>query len=97
MPCAVGCLALFFPRVILVLVWLFGDGWLQAAFSGMLMPILGFLFLPLTTLAYAWAWHAGDGNITLPLWSLSMASRIVGQSEGSGWARAGMSPMWSCV
>lgn len=64
MPCAIGCLALCFPRVILVLVWLFGNGWLQGAYNGLLMPILGFIFLPLTTLAYAWAWHAGGGTIS---------------------------------
>jgi len=26
-------------------------------------PLLGFFFLPLTTLAYAWAWHSGGGTI----------------------------------
>lgn len=65
MPCLVGCLALFFPRLAIILVWLFGGGWLQAAYSHMhvIWPVLGFFFLPLTVLAYALAWHIGGGQI----------------------------------
>jgi hypothetical protein len=54
MPCLVGCLALFAPRLALVLVWLFGDV-LQKAYETVLWPLLGFVFMPLTTLAYAWS------------------------------------------
>lgn len=54
MPCFVGCLALFAPRVALVLVALFSD-FLGRAYESLLWPLLGFFFLPLTTLAYAWA------------------------------------------
>lgn len=63
MPCLIGLSSLFFPRVILFLVWLLGNGWLQESFQTVLFPVLGFLFLPLTTLAYAWAWHSGGGDI----------------------------------
>ena len=54
MPCLLGCLALFFPRLAIVLVWLFSD-YLGRAYETVLWPLLGFCFLPLTTLAYAWA------------------------------------------
>src|SRR5262245_54378647 len=63
MPCLVGCLALMCPRVALVLVWLFGNNYLQSAYQTVLWPVLGFFFMPLTTLAYAWAWHSGGGNV----------------------------------
>ncbi|MDG2032061.1 MAG: hypothetical protein P8J45_13770 [Phycisphaerales bacterium] len=63
MPCLIGLSSLFFPRIILFLVWLLGNGWLQESFQTVLFPVLGFLFLPLTTLAYAWAWHSGGGDI----------------------------------
>ena len=53
MPCLIGMSALFFPRIILILVWLLGNGWLQASFQTVLIPVLGFLLLPLTTLAWA--------------------------------------------
>jgi hypothetical protein len=26
-------------------------------------PLLGFFLMPLTTLAYAWAWHYGNGSV----------------------------------
>ena len=55
MSLILGCLALFFPRLVLVLVFLFGSGYLGRAFQTSLWPILGFIFMPLTTLAYAFA------------------------------------------
>src|SRR5215831_16736171 len=63
MPCFVGCLAVFMPRLALVLVWLFSN-YLGEAYQTFLWPLLGFFFLPLTTLAYAWAWHHGEGSVS---------------------------------
>ena len=53
MPCLVALLFLMFPRVALVLLWLFSN-YLERAYHGILLPLLGFLFLPLTTLVYAY-------------------------------------------
>jgi hypothetical protein len=55
MPFLVGCLAIAFPRVALVLVWLFGRGYIGSAYDHVLWPFLGFLFFPLTTLTFAFA------------------------------------------
>src|SRR5262245_16221603 len=63
MPCLLGCFALFTPRLVLVLVWLFSD-YLSAPYQTWIWPLLGFFFLPLTTLAYAWAYHYGGGSMT---------------------------------
>jgi hypothetical protein len=53
----VGCLLLVvflaFPRIALALLFLFST-YLQRAYHGLILPLLGFLFLPLTTLVYAW-------------------------------------------
>jgi hypothetical protein len=62
MSCLVALLAIGFPRVALVLVFLFG-GYLDRAYETFLWPFLGFLFMPLTTLAYAWAINTG-GSVT---------------------------------
>ena len=62
MPCLVGCLALSAPRIALFLVWLFSD-YVGEAYRTNLVPFLGFVFLPLTTLAYAFAWHQGGGTV----------------------------------
>jgi hypothetical protein len=52
----VGCLfaivALITPRLILIILWLFTN-YLNAAFSSGWWGLLGFLFLPTTTIAYA--------------------------------------------
>ena len=54
MPCLVGCLALSAPRFAIVLVVLFSD-YIGRAYETTIWPVVGFLFMPMTTLAYAWA------------------------------------------
>ena len=62
MSCLVAILAFFTPRLAIILVVIFSD-YIGDATESNLWPLLGFLFLPMTTLAYAWAWHYGDGSI----------------------------------
>lgn len=57
MPCLAVIVVLFFPRVVLAVLWLFTT-YLQHVYHGLLIPLLGFIFLPLTTLAYAWIVHS---------------------------------------
>lgn len=54
MPFLVGCLALSAPRFAIVLVVFFSD-YIGRAYETALWPFIGFLLMPLTTLAYAWA------------------------------------------
>ena len=58
MPCLILLVVVGFPRVALALLFLFSN-YLQHAYHGVLAPILGFIFLPLTTLAYAWLVNSG--------------------------------------
>jgi hypothetical protein len=53
MPCLLAVVVLMFPRVILVLMWLLTN-YLTRAYHGLLLPLLGFIFLPITTIVYAW-------------------------------------------
>ena len=53
MGCCLVVLVLMFPRVVLLVLFLFST-YLERAYHGLVIPLLGFLFLPLTTLAYAW-------------------------------------------
>lgn len=73
MPCFLGCLALAFPRFVLVLVWLFGNHYFLSAFHSRLVPLLGFFFLPLTTLVFAFAAHSlsEGGNLSPVGWLLT--------------------------
>ncbi len=58
MPCLAACLVLLFPRVAIVVLYLFTN-FLERAYHGMLLPLLGFLFLPLTTIVYAYMVNSG--------------------------------------
>jgi UDP-N-acetylmuramyl pentapeptide phosphotransferase/UDP-N-acetylglucosamine-1-phosphate transferase len=53
MPCLLVVLILAFPRVVLVLMYLLSN-YLDRAYHGLLLPLLGFFFLPITTIVYAW-------------------------------------------
>ena len=58
--CLVAALGLLAPRLILILIWLFNSSFVMEPFSGLgvpnpILPIVGLLFLPTTTLFYCWA------------------------------------------
>lgn len=60
----IGCLAILLPRLTLFCIMLFSD-YLGRAYETILWPLLGFFFLPLTTLAYAFGKnHGPDGSIS---------------------------------
>lgn len=50
------------PRLALALVFIFSN-YLGHAYDTMIWPLLGFFFMPLTTLAYAWAVNT-HGTVT---------------------------------
>jgi hypothetical protein len=58
MACLVLIVVLAFPRIALALLFFF-TRYLQHAYHGLLVPLVGFLFLPITTLAYAWMANTG--------------------------------------
>ena len=53
MPCLLLVIVLAFPRVVLALMFLLSN-YLERAYHSLLIIVLGFFFLPLTTIAYAW-------------------------------------------
>jgi len=62
MPCLVALIALFAPRVAIVLLVIFSD-YIGAAYATILWPLLGFFFMPFTTLAYAFAMNS-QGSVS---------------------------------
>ncbi len=54
MPCLFGCLALIAPRLLIILLAIFSDA-MRDAYQTVIWPVLGFFFVPYTTLAYCWA------------------------------------------
>ncbi|HYE62449.1 MAG TPA: hypothetical protein VD997_10665 [Phycisphaerales bacterium] len=72
MPCLFAIIGFFFPRIVMVLLYLFTD-YMGRAFQTALWPILGFFFAPFTTLAYAWAVNSQGG-----VHGLGLAAVILG-------------------
>lgn len=60
MGCLLTILALITPRFVLVVMWLFTD-YLARAYDSFIWPLLGFFFLPATTITYAIAVNEFDG------------------------------------
>jgi hypothetical protein len=62
-----GCLfAIFgglFPRLALLIIWLARPALVGAAFHTWILPLLGIIFLPLTTLIYVVLYTPGIGVI----------------------------------
>ena len=65
--CLVGLLGLITPRLILILMWLFSPAFVLQPFADLsipnpILPVLGLVVLPTTTLGYCWA-DASFGGI----------------------------------
>lgn len=52
MPCLLTLVAVLFPRITIVVLWIFTD-WFSGVFNSLIWPVLGFIFMPLTTLWYS--------------------------------------------
>jgi CDP-diglyceride synthetase len=60
MGCLLVLIAAISPRLALVLVWIFTN-LVDRAFEGFLLPLLGLIFLPFTTLIYVLAYRPAVG------------------------------------
>lgn len=60
MGCLLGLTAGFFPRLALLIVWL-ATREVDQAYDSFVVPLLGLIFLPLTTLVYALAYSPIGG------------------------------------
>lgn len=78
-------LALLVPRLLLLVLWLTSN--YLDVFASALWPLLGFLFLPLTTLAYAFALHAGGGLHGVNLVLVAIAALVDLGALGGGASR----------
>jgi len=63
MPCLLALLAVAFPRVAIVLLWLFSN-FFTGVYHGLIIPVIGFLFLPLTLIVYTYLAKTSGGHLT---------------------------------
>ncbi|MEO8594029.1 MAG: hypothetical protein ABI759_11970 [Candidatus Solibacter sp.] len=88
MPCLLVLLILAFPRIVLAIMF-FTSTYLQRAYDNILIPVLGFVFLPLTTLVYAWLTntHQALAGINLIYMIVAVAIDLGGLSGGESHRR----------
>ncbi|MFP4144725.1 MAG: hypothetical protein ACOCTI_04230 [Phycisphaeraceae bacterium] len=87
MPCLAALIAVFFPRIFIVLLWVLNPAWLDRAYQTLLWPLLGFIFLPFTTLAYAFAMNQAGGVRGVYLFVFALAVLMdLGSLSGSGYS-----------
>ena len=72
MPCLLLAIVLLSPRIVLALLFFFSDYLARAFHHHLLMLLLGFLFLPITTLVYAW-----EVNSHRPLEGINLVFLII--------------------
>jgi uncharacterized oligopeptide transporter (OPT) family protein len=86
MPCLLVLLVMAFPRLVLVLMWLFSTV-LDRAYHGLVIPLLGFIFLPITTIVYAWLVSSGMPIEGLNLVFIIIAVLLDAGSHGGSYYR----------
>ncbi|HEY5977822.1 MAG TPA: hypothetical protein VIT85_08185 [Solirubrobacterales bacterium] len=69
MGCLVALFALISPRLALFVILVFSD-WIDRAFDGWVLPVLGFFLLPWTTLAYTVMWVSGGRGVDGLEWAI---------------------------
>ena len=87
MPCLVLLLAFLSPRLAIVITWLFSNV-MERAYDGFLVPILGFLFLPWTTLAYTVMWDVGSHRVAGFEWFIVILAFLADLGAYAGGRRA---------
>jgi len=89
MPCLLAILAIAFPRVVIVLLWLLTN-FFRGLYHDFLIPVLGFLFLPLTFLAYSYFLRMNTPLGATQLVILIIAALVdLGMVGGGAWRRRG--------
>ena len=63
MGCLIAILAALSPRLAIFVLWIATDV-LSDAYDTWVLPLLGFLFLPWTALAFALMWVAGSDGVS---------------------------------
>jgi hypothetical protein len=85
-----GCLSALLPafaRIMLLMEWISRPAMMDAAFNTFILPCLGFLFLPFTTLMYVWLIQ-GVGGIQGIDWLWLILAVLLDLSSVAGAAAA---------
>ena len=91
-----GCLTAFvssFSRIMLLMFWIARPVQMNAAFNTFILPCLGFLFLPITTMVYVWLMQGVGGIQGLDwLWLILAVVLDIATVGGAGYANRNRLP-----
>ena len=65
--CLLAAVGSFFPRIALLLMWIF-TSYVDRAFSGLLLPLVGLIFLPFTTIMFCLVYSPAAGGVVGANW-----------------------------
>ncbi|HEX6125275.1 MAG TPA: hypothetical protein VFZ23_07860 [Pyrinomonadaceae bacterium] len=85
MGCLFVVLAGFFPRIALLILWVARPTLFGAAFANLLLPILGIVFLPYTTLFFVVLWSPGGLSNLDWVWMVLALLLDLSSYGGSGY------------
>ncbi len=86
--CLILSVLLFGPRIVLVFWWLADSARWAATFDTILLPILGFLFLPWTTVMYVLVFPQGIVGLDWLVLGLALLADV-GSLAGGAWRGRG--------
>ncbi len=87
MPCLLLILVLLFPRIALAVLFFFSTYLDRPYHNNLILLILGFVFLPLTTLVYAWMFNSGMAVAGINILYLVVAAILDLGLVGHGYSR----------
>ena len=85
-PCLFAVFGAFFPRLMVLFIWIARPGIFEAAINSALVAILGIIFLPFTTLMYVLLWTPAGLRGFDFVWLLLAFLLDIGGLLGSGYA-----------
>jgi hypothetical protein len=82
--CLLAAVGSFFPRIALLLMWIFTN-YVDRAFTGILLPLVGLIFLPFTTIMFCLVYSPALGGVHGANWiwvALGLLLDIMSYSSG---------------
>ena len=86
MGCILALMAMLVPRILMVFIWLLTD-WFTMAYSTVIWPVLGFVFMPYTTLVYMGAMIRNNQSLNGVWLVLFIIAVVVDAGHWGGGAR----------
>jgi hypothetical protein len=92
MGCLFAMIGGLFPRLALLVLWIARPALVDAAFTTFILPLLGFIFLPFTTLIYVIVYVPGVGLTAWGFFWVILALLLDIVHWGASYTQRGQSP-----